>query len=133
MTALETTNNLLALMRLNLDEGGKLLASLKDLHSYSSRFTVIIEPTGRANQGNNRNPSSLCSGRTLHFCPLIPRLPQEDRYEEYTVFKFSLHCGLFPPPHAFKTGDVGVETSLRGPAYANQTQCCQARQGHSEA
>ena len=112
-----------SLLRLNLDETGRLCASLQDLHSYPTRYTIIIEPTGQSVKVNNNHPSSLCSGSTLHFCPLVPRLPQEDRYEEYTGFKFSLHCGILPPSQILKTGDVSVETAPRGPPiYTNQKQ-----------
>ncbi len=39
-----------SILRLNLEEGGQLSASLQDLHSYITRFTVIIEPTGQSIQ-----------------------------------------------------------------------------------
>jgi hypothetical protein len=109
-----------SLLRLNLDKSGQLSASLQDLHSYSTRFTVIIEPTGQSIHVNNSNPSSesLCNGSTLHFCPLVPRLPQEDCYEEYTGFKFSLPCGLLSPPKLSKTRGI-VEESVLVPASAN--------------
>jgi hypothetical protein len=109
-----------SLLRLNLDKSGQLSASLQDLHSYSTRFTVIIEPTGQSIHVNNSNPSSLCNGSTLHFCPLVPRLPQEDCYEEYTGFNFSLPCGLLSPPKLSKTGGI-VEERVLVPASANQT------------
>ena len=109
-----------SLLRLNLEDDGQLSASLQDLHSYITRFTVIIEPTGHSTQVNNSKPSPLCSGSTLHFCPLVPQLPQEDRYEEYTGFKFSFHYGLLPRQEFSKTGELAVQNTLPGHRYANQ-------------
>ena len=51
-----------SLLRLNLDETGRLCTSLQDVHSYPTRYTIIIEPTGQSVKVNNNNPSSLCSG-----------------------------------------------------------------------
>ncbi len=48
------------------------------------------------------------------YTSLLPQLPQEDRYEEYTGFHFSPYCGLLPTPEVLKTGDVSVGTSLCG-------------------
>ena len=72
----------------------QLSASLQDLHSYRSRCTVITEPTGKTVQVNGSNECSLFNGCKIHFCLFFPRLPQEDYYEGYDGFIFSLPLGL---------------------------------------
>ncbi len=100
-------------LRLNLDEGGRLCDSLRDLHSYPSRYTIIMEPMGQSVKVNHTNQFTK-QWQYTSLLPLVPRLPQEDRYEEYSGFKLSLHRRILPSPEILKTGDVSVETAVAG-------------------
>ena len=95
-----------SLLQLTLVEGGLISASLQDLHSDQTRFTILTDLTGLSIQVNNSNPSPIGSSSILHFCPLVPRLPQEDQYEEYAAFKFSFHCGLLTQLKTWKIGSL---------------------------
>ena len=74
-----------------------------------------MEPMGQTVKASNSEWCTLHDASILHFCPSIPRLPQEDRNEDYDAFKFSLHCGLLPRPVAGPTicGEYTNQTELR--------------------
>jgi hypothetical protein len=83
-----------SLLRLKKEAAGDLSASIQDLHQYPSRYTKIEATRGRQDQMQCSDPRPLYDGCIIHFCPRVPRLPQEDTYEEYAGFKFSFHCPL---------------------------------------
>ena len=52
---------------------------------------MVCDQTGRSGTLVDNKEVVLNDGCVLHFCPRVPRLPQEDSYEDYHAFKFSLH------------------------------------------
>ena len=108
-----------SLLRFQIDSEGSLSASLQDLHIYKNRHTVITESTGRVINLDTGNRVLLSNGCLLHFCPRVPRLPQEDQYEDYHAFKFSLNCDDLP---ASQCESQKLETSVEsGNHHENQT------------
>ena len=62
-----------SLLRFSLDPANMLTASLRDLHTYKTRHTAIIDVSGRTTVLDHATSELLSDGCILHFCPRVRR------------------------------------------------------------